>query len=127
MYNQFMKLVIQIPCFNEQDTILEVLNSIPKKIDGIDEIKVFVVDDASDDRTFETAYEFGVETVKHKRRLGLAQAFKTGVKFALNNRADILVNIDGDNQYNANDIEKLITPILLKKADMTIVSRGPMR
>ena len=115
-----MKLVIQIPCFNEQDSVLEVLKSIPKNYSGIDEVEILVIDDASDDKTYKIANEFGVEVVKLPQRSGLANVFKIGVKEALKRGADILVNIDGDNQYCANDIEKLIQPILINKADMTI-------
>lgn len=120
VYNFFMKLVIQIPCYNEQDSILEVLKSIPKKIDGIDEIEVFIIDDASNDKTCEIAWEYGVEVLRHKTHLGLAQAFKSGLKYALEKKADILVNIDGDNQYVTDDIKKIIAPIVEKRSDIVI-------
>ena len=118
-----MKLVIQIPCHNEQESVLEVINSIPKKIKGIDEIKIFVIDDGSFDKTSELAKNIGVEVVSIPYKKGLANAFRVGVKRALELNADILVNIDGDNQYNACDIEKLIEPILNNQADMVIGSR----
>ena len=89
-----MKLAIQIPAHNEQDSVLEVLKSIPKQIKGIDEIYVFVVDDGSDDNTSQIASDFGVDVVKISSKQGLANAFRVGVLHALKNKADILVNID---------------------------------
>ena len=104
MYNFIMKLVIQIPCYNEQDCILEVLKSIPKEVKGIDEIEVFVIDDGSYDDTASIAQKFGVNVIKLPYRIGLANVFKIGVNHALEQNADILINLDGDNQYFANDI-----------------------
>ena len=118
-----MKLVIQIPCHNEQESVLEVLNSIPKIIKGIDEIEIFVLNDRSYDETSRIAQEFGVKVIDFSLKIGLANIFKLGVKNALDNKADILVNIDGDNQYCALDIEKLIKPILNKKADIVVGTR----
>ena len=120
MYNAFMKLVIQIPCNNEQDTILEVLKNIPKNIFGIDEIEIFVLDDGSYDLTSEIAVQNGAKVIKISPQKGLANAFRVGVKNALKNNADILVNIDGDNQYCASEIVKLIQPILNDSADIVI-------
>jgi len=118
-----MKLVVQIPCFNEEETVLEVINSIPKKIKGIDEIKIFLIDDGSKDKTVAISEPFVDKIILIKKNSGLANAFKIGVKEALKEKADILVNIDGDNQYNALDIEKLIQPIINHKADITIGTR----
>ena len=118
-----MKLAIQIPAYNEQDSVLEVLKSIPKQIKGIDEIYIFVIDDGSDDNTSQIAFDFGVDVVKISSKQGLANAFRVGVSHALKNKADILVNIDGDNQYRADNIEKLIQPILNKEADISIGAR----
>ena len=120
MYNTFMKLVIQIPCYNEQESILGVLNSIPKNIEGIDEIDVVVINDGSQDETSKIARDFGVKVVDIPQKIGLSNVFKIGVKNALENNADILVNIDGDNQYCASDIEKLIKPILHNDVDITV-------
>ena len=117
-----MKLAIQIPAYNEQDSVLEVLKSIPKQIKGIDEIYVFVVDDGSDDNTSQIAFDFGVDVVKIPFKQGLANAFRVGVSHALKNKADILVNIDGDNQYCASEIVKLIQPILNDSADAEVLS-----
>ena len=118
-----MKLVIQIPCYNEQDCILEVLKSIPKKIEGVDEIAIFVIDDGSNDNTSLIAKEYGIEVVRNPKRVGLANVFKIGINHALKLNADILVNLDGDNQYCTNDIEKLIKPILENNSDMVIGTR----
>lgn len=115
-----MKLVVQIPCYNEEECILEVLNSIPKNIFGIDEIEILVINDGSSDKTSEIAKKFGAQVVDIPQRIGLSNIFKVGVKKALENKADILVNLDGDNQYQALDIEKLIKPILENKADITL-------
>lgn len=117
-----MKLVIQIPCHNEQDKILEVLQSIPKNIGGIDETEIFVINDGSKDDTAKIASDFGVNVINISQKSGLSNAFKIGVDNALKNKADILVNLDGDNQYCANDIEKLIQPIL-NGVDITIGAR----
>lgn len=118
-----MKLIIQIPAYNEEDNIGAVLESLPKKIEGIDEIKVVVLDDGSIDKTSEIASKFEVEILQSKKRLGLSNVFKMGVEYALSDKADILVNIDGDNQYCTSDINKLIEPILNNSADITIGAR----
>lgn len=119
-----MKLVIQIPCYNEQDTILTTLNALPKKIKGIDKIEILIINDGSKDETERLARDWGVgRIITFKRNLGLARAFAAGLGAALEMGADIIVNLDADNQYCAYDIEKLICPILDKKADITIGSR----
>lgn len=124
MYNNSMKLVIQIPCFNEQDSILEVLKSLPKKIDGIDKIYVVVLDDGSTDNTAKITNDFGVDKIiKSQINKGLSYTFMSGVNYALEINADILVNIDGDNQYCACDIEKLINPILKQDCDVVVGAR----
>ena len=120
-----MKLVIQIPCYNEQDSILEVLESLPKKLNKIDEILVVVLDDGSCDNTIKIAQDFGVnKIISSSINRGLSYTFMSGVNYALEIEADILVNIDGDNQYCANDIEKLITPIIEKSCDVVIGARN---
>ncbi len=124
MYNKTMKLVIQIPCYNEQECILEVLKNIPKKIKGIDEIKTIVIDDGSTDKTSDIASEFGVDKIiKFKKNRGLSCAFRTGINEALKLNADILVNIDGDNQYKGAEIEKLLEPVLNNECDISIGTR----
>ena len=118
-----MKLIIQVPCFNEELNIESVLTALPKKIDGVDIINVVVLDDASCDKSIEIAKKYHADIVSTKTHQGLSNIFKIGVEYALVNNADILVNIDGDNQYCANDIEKLIKPILEQKADIVIGAR----
>ena len=119
------RLIIQIPCLNEEATLPVTLNDIPKQIDGIDEIKVVVVDDGSTDRTVEIAKEYGVEhIVKHKKQKGLARAFMTGLDESLRLGADIIVNTDGDNQYPGSDIPNLIQLILAGEADIVIGCRN---
>lgn len=117
-----MKLIIQIPCYNEENNIFHVLNSIPKKINGIDEIHIVVLDDGSFDSTVKIADDFNTSIIK-SNHIGLGGLFNLGLKYAIENNADTLVNLDSDNQYNVNDIEKLMQPILKNKADITIGTR----
>lgn len=119
-----MKLIIQIPCYNEEATLAIALSELPKKIDGIDEIQVLIIDDGSTDKTIEIARQNGVENfVILPNNLGLAKAFSAGLSKSLELGADIIVNTDADNQYCANDIEKLVKPILEKQADIVIGAR----
>lgn len=119
-----MKLIVQIPCLNEAETLPLVLNSIPKKIDGIDEIIVQVIDDGSTDKTIEVAKKHGVtHFVVHKKRMGLARSFHDGVDNALALGADIIVNTDGDNQYPQERIGDLVQPILRGEAEIVIGDR----
>lgn len=119
-----MKLVVQVPCLNEEETLPLVLDSIPTHIDGIDEIVVVVIDDGSSDRTVEVARAHGVEHfVSHTSRRGLARSFQDGVTYALALGADILVNTDGDNQYPQERIADLVQPILAGRADIVIADR----
>ena len=119
-----MKLVIQIPCLNEEKYLPVTLKDLPKSIKGIDEIEVLVIDDGSEDRTSAVAEEFGVaRVVRLEVTKGLANAFTTGLSEALDMGADIIVNTDADNQYCAADIEKLVEPILNNRADIVIGAR----
>lgn len=119
-----MRLCIQIPCLNEEKTLPDVLSHIPKKIPGIDDIIVVVINDGSDDKTVEVAREHGVtHFVQHPGRRGLAQSFQDGILYCLKQGADIIVNTDGDNQYPSQDIPRLIEPILAGRADMVIADR----
>ena len=119
-----MKLVIQIPSYNEEKSLPITLNDLPKHIDGIDEIEVLIIDDGSKDRTVEVAKELGVNNfVEMPHNSGLAKAFVAGINKALEIGADIVVNTDADNQYCAADIEKLVKPILAGEADIVIGSR----
>lgn len=119
-----MKLIIQIPCFNEAETLEITLNDLPRQIDGIDTIEYLIINDGSTDNTEEIAKRWGVQHIVHfKRNLGLARGFLAGIDLALRNGADIIVNTDADNQYCGADIEKLVRPILEKKADIVIGER----
>jgi glycosyltransferase involved in cell wall biosynthesis len=118
------KLIIQIPCFNEEDTLSITLAALPKQIPGIDCIERLVVDDGSTDRTVEVARAEGVEhIVSFPQNQGLAKAFVVGLEACLKAGADIIVNTDADNQYCADDIPRLIEPILAGNADIVIGSR----
>jgi glycosyltransferase involved in cell wall biosynthesis len=120
-----MKLVIQIPCYNEETTLPLTLADLPRELSGVDAIEVLVVDDGSRDRTAEAARELGVaHVVRHKRNRGLAAAFQTGLEAALAAGADIIVNTDADNQYYGPDIARLIEPILAGRADIVVGDRG---
>lgn len=119
-----MKLIIQIPCFNEEGTLKQTLDDLPKKIVGIKSIEILIIDDGSSDNTVKVAKQNNVNhIISHKKNLGLASAFMTGIKYALKNQADIIINTDADNQYSGKDIEKLIKPILNNKADIVIGAR----
>lgn len=119
-----MKLVIQIPCLNEEKSLPVTLRELPKCIDGIDEIEVLIIDDGSTDKTSDIAKELGVsKIVRFENNCGLAKAFTAGLSVALDMGADIIVNTDADNQYCAADIEKLVKPIIEKRADIVIGTR----
>jgi len=119
-----MKLLIMIPAYNEEKTIGKVIEEIPRKIEGIDSVEVLVIDDGSTDRTAEFAKKAGADYILiHKKNLGLARTFKDGLDFSLALKADIIVNIDADAQYNAREIPKLIKPILNGEADMVLGDR----
>lgn len=119
-----MKLIIQIPCYNEEETLEITLNDLPKQIDGIDEIEYLIINDGSKDKTVEIAKRWGVHHIInfHQNR-GLAKGFMAGLDGCLRNGADIIVNTDADNQYCGEDIEKLVRPILKGEADMVIGAR----
>lgn len=119
-----MKLIIQIPCYNEAETLEIALNDLPKHIDGIDEIEVLIINDGSKDNTVEVAQNWGVNyVVNFKQNKGLAKGFMAGLDACLRNGADIIVNTDADNQYNGSDIEKLVRPILDGTTDIVIGAR----
>ena len=119
-----MKLIIQIPCYNEAETLEIALNDLPKHIDGIDEIEYLIINDGSKDNTVEVARKWGVNyVVNFKRNKGLAHGFMAGIDACLRNGADIIVNTDADNQYVADDIEKLVRPIIEGKTDIVIGER----
>jgi glycosyltransferase involved in cell wall biosynthesis len=119
-----MKLVIQIPCLNEEASLPVTLRDLPRAIPGIDTIELLVIDDGSSDRTSEVAHEHGVHRiVRFPARRGLARAFDTGLREALAMGADVIVNTDADNQYQGADIARLVEPILQRRADMVVGTR----
>lgn len=119
-----MKLIIQIPCLNEAETLEIALNDLPKHIDGIDEIEYLIINDGSTDNTVEVAKNWGVNyVVNFNKNKGLAKGFMAGLDACLRNGADIIVNTDADNQYCGEDIEKIVRPILDGKADIVIGER----
>jgi glycosyltransferase involved in cell wall biosynthesis len=120
-----MKLIIQIPCLNEEATLPGVLSELPRELDGVDEIEWLVIDDGSTDRTVEVARAFGADhTVRLTNNKGLAAAFQAGLDASLKLGADIVVNTDADHQYRAADIPALVEPILAGRADMVVGDRN---
>ncbi|GJL90363.1 glycosyltransferase family 2 protein [Hyphococcus sp.] len=118
------KLIIQIPCLNEAETIAATLADLPKYIAGIDEIEVLIIDDGSTDKTVEIARQAGaVHVISNGANRGLAQSFQRGLDEALRLGADIIVNTDGDNQYYGGDVESLVRPLLENRADIVIGDR----
>ncbi|HIJ49468.1 MAG TPA: glycosyltransferase family 2 protein [Nitrospinae bacterium] len=119
-----MKLIIQIPCLNEELSLPKTLEDLPKQIEGIDTIEILIIDDGSSDKTVEVAKKLGVHHVlQFTNNKGLAKAFISGINQSLKLGADIIVNTDGDNQYFGGDIVKLIQPILKKDADIVVGDR----
>lgn len=119
-----MKLIIQIPCYNEAETLPSVLADIPRAIEGIDEIEVLVIDDGSKDGTAEIARRHGATyVVRHRGNRGLASTFLTGLETALELGADVIVNTDGDHQYPGASIPDLVRPIVAGEADLVIGDR----
>ncbi len=119
-----MKLIIQIPCFNEAETLGVTVADLPRHIDGVDEIEYLVIDDGSTDGTVLRAKELGVHyIVSFPYNRGLAKGFMAGIDACLRLGADIIVNTDADNQYSGADIEKLVRPVLEGRANMVIGNR----
>ena len=119
-----MKLIIQIPCLNEAETLAIALSALPRKVAGFDVVEWLIIDDGSRDDTVEVAKANGVDhVVSHSRNQGLARAFMTGLDSCLRLGADVIVNTDADNQYNAEDIPNLTAPILAHRADIVVGAR----
>lgn len=119
-----MKVIVQIPCYNEEATLPETVADIPRSIPGVDAVELLIIDDGSTDRTVEVAQRIGVDhIVRNKRNMGLARTFRKGLDACLKAGADIIVNTDGDNQYSGRDIPKLIAPIVEGNADIVIGDR----
>ena len=119
-----MKLIIQIPCLNEEKTLPITIRDIPRYIPGVDEVEILIIDDGSSDRTVEVAKRLGVDhVISFPKNRGLAEAFKAGIDACLKLGADIIVNTDADNQYKGQDIPKLIQPILNGEYEMVVGDR----
>jgi glycosyltransferase involved in cell wall biosynthesis len=119
-----MKLIVQIPCLNEEATLASTVAGLPRELEGIDEIELLVVDDGSTDRTVEVARECGVDhVVRLSNNRGLAAAFQAGLDACLKLGADVIVNTDADNQYRGADVPKLVAPILAGEADIVVGDR----
>lgn len=120
-----MKLIIQIPCYNEEATLPLTLADLPRSLPGVDAIETLIIDDGCTDQTVAVARRLGVQhIVRHKRNRGLAAAFQSGLEAALAAGADVIVNTDADNQYRGADIEKLVAPIVAGQADIVVGDRG---
>lgn len=119
-----MKLIIQIPCYNEAATLGIALAALPREVPGFDKVEWLIIDDGCTDNTVEVALAHGVDhVVRHTRNQGLARGFMNGLQACLEHGADVIVNTDADNQYNADDIPALTRPILEGKADIVIGAR----
>ncbi|MEO1612458.1 MAG: glycosyltransferase family 2 protein, partial [Pseudomonadota bacterium] len=119
-----VKLIIQIPCLNEAETLAETIAALPASIDGVERIEVLVIDDGSADETAAIAAAAGATVVRHRENRGLARAFQTGVDHALRAGADIIVNTDADGQYHGADVARIVAPIVAGEADIVIGDRG---
>jgi len=122
-----VKLIIQMPCLNEEDQLPISIGALPRQVDGFDTVEWLIIDDGSTDRTIEVAKELGVDhVVKLTNNKGLAYAFQAGLDACLKLGADVIVNTDADNQYSADDIPALVAPIVAGRADMVIGDRNVM-
>src|SRR3990172_10466235 len=120
-----VKLIIQIPCYNEARTLPYTLQALPRQLNGIDQIEILVVDDGSSDDTARVAEQSGADyVIPLRKHVGLAAGFIAGLEASLSHGADIIVNTDADNQYQASDIQRLIEPILAGRADIVVGDRG---
>ena len=118
-----MKVVIIVPAFNESAVIWRVLKSIPQKLDGVSDIETIVINDGSIDKTADEARRAQIKVITHGINRGLGAAIKTGMTYARNSHADIMVTFDGDGQHDPDDISQMIVPILNDEADLVIGSR----
>ncbi|MEM7499255.1 MAG: glycosyltransferase family 2 protein [Pseudomonadota bacterium] len=123
-----MKLIVQIPCFNEAETLPQTVADIPRVVAGFERVEILIIDDGSTDGTAEIARQCGVDhIIRHPRNMGLARSFARGLRESLMRGADVIVNTDGDNQYDAACIEALVAPVVEGRADIAIGDRGTDR
>jgi glycosyltransferase involved in cell wall biosynthesis len=121
-----VKLIVQIPCYNEEQSLFDTIREIPRQVEGVDRVEVLVIDDGSSDATTEIARCAGADhVVRHPENRGLARAFQTGIDACLRLGADVVVNTDADGQYPAKDIPLLVLPILEGRADIVVGDRRP--
>ena len=118
-----MKLLVTLPALNEEATIFDVIKRVPRRIEGVSEIRVLVIDDGSTDRTANRAESAGATVVKHWSNRGVGAAFQTGVQWAILNGIDIYCSIDSDGQFDPGDIPELVSPIVQGRADFSTASR----
>ena len=119
-----MKLIVQIPCYNEEHTLPQTVADIPREIPGIDKVEILIIDDGSTDKTVEVAEQLSIEhIIRNKKNMGLARTFRRGLDACLKAGADIIVNTDGDNQYAGQDIPKLIQPVMEGSAHIVVGDR----
>ncbi len=118
-----LRLLVAIPCLNEAETIAKVVHDVPRTIEGIDSVRILVVDDGSSDHTAAQAEEAGAQVLRHTRNKGVGAAFQSAVSYAIDHDYDVMVNIDGDRQFDPKDIPQLVEPVVSGKADMVTASR----
>lgn len=118
-----LSLLVVVPCLNEEQTVSRVVSGVPRKITGIERVEVLVIDDGSSDATAQRARESGADVVRHSTNQGLGSSFQEAVRVALARGVDILVNIDGDGQFNPEDIPLVVAPVVNQQADMATASR----
>jgi glycosyltransferase involved in cell wall biosynthesis len=119
-----MKLIIQLPCYNEAQTLAVALKALPREVEGFESVEWLIIDDGSEDETVEVARKSGVDhVVRHTHNMGLAKAFMTGIDACIALGADVIVNTDADNQYNADDIPILVAPVVEGRADLVVGAR----
>jgi glycosyltransferase involved in cell wall biosynthesis len=123
-----VKLIIQIPCYNEAETLPQTVAALPRRLPGVDEIEVLIIDDGSSDGTAEIAKKLDVNyVIRQPQHSGLAAGFVAGLEASLKVGADVIINTDADNQYRAEDMQRLIEPILARRADIVVGDRGVAR